>query len=174
MVAGFGEARVGMLTLGPSPRSARGYDPEIPNRVIRELQWEHLALTLRDEAQVEAQLDDLRDALAAMAVEGEGESGGPSVRGARRSLPRGMGICFWGFRGMWPGRAGTRRSWLLELKYLQTGAKAAQIEAAFAEAEGQLARYAGDRTLKAGRLVPVEAKKVLFRAWEPAGKKGKG
>src|SRR5262249_674512 len=30
---------LGMLTLGPSAPSARGYRLEIPNRVIRELQW---------------------------------------------------------------------------------------------------------------------------------------
>src|SRR5262249_58020355 len=73
--------------------------------------------------------------------------------------------------------AGARFSWLLELKYLKTGAKPAQIEAAFAEAEVQVARYAadrallpmllGDRALKAGMVGFVGAKRVLFRPWEP-------
>ena len=72
--------------------------------------------------------------------------------------------------------AGAKYSWLLELEYLKTGARAAQIEAAFAEAEAQVARYAsdqallplllGDRALKAGMLVFVGAKKVLFRPWD--------
>src|SRR5262249_53570564 len=35
---------LGMLTLRDVPREAAAYDLEIPNRVIRELQWEHLAL----------------------------------------------------------------------------------------------------------------------------------
>jgi hypothetical protein len=74
-----------------------------------------------------------------------------------------------------------RFSWLLELKYLPTGAKAAQVEAAFAEAERQVARYAsdkdllpllvGDRELKAGMLVFVGTKRALFRAWPPAGQR---
>jgi len=84
--------------------------------------------------------------------------------------------------------AGARYSWLLELKYLKTSAKPAQIEAAFAEAEAQVVRYSsdpalmpmllGDRELKAGMLVFVGTKKVLFRPWErdmprPATKKSK-
>jgi hypothetical protein len=36
--------RTTVLTLRDVPRDAIGYDLEIPNRVIRELQWEHLAL----------------------------------------------------------------------------------------------------------------------------------
>src|SRR5262249_29210731 len=79
--------------------------------------------------------------------------------------------------------ADARFSWVLELKYLKTGAKPAQIEAAFAEAEAQVARYAsdqallpmllGDRALKAGMLVFVGAKKVLFRPWERGPKRAK-
>ena len=71
-------------------------------------------------------------------------------------------------------------SWLLELKYLKAGARPAQIEAAFAEAAAQVARYAsdqallplllGNRALKAGMLVFVGAKKVLFRPWPPPPK----
>src|SRR5262249_8976387 len=62
---------LGMLTLGPSPHTATGYDLEIPNRVIRELQWEHLALMLQDDAGVRINVDDLQSALAAMAEQGE-------------------------------------------------------------------------------------------------------
>ncbi|MFO0759090.1 MAG: AAA family ATPase [Byssovorax sp.] len=77
-----------------------------------------------------------------------------------------------------PNMPGARYSWLLELKYLKTGAKPAKIEAAFAEAETQVARYAkdqtllpmllGDRELKAGMLLFVGAQKVLFRPWPAA------
>jgi hypothetical protein len=80
--------------------------------------------------------------------------------------------------------AGAKFSWLLELKYLKAGAKPAQIEAAFAEAEAQVAHYAsdqallpmllGDRALKAGMLVFVGAKKVLFRPWDGEAKRAPG
>jgi hypothetical protein len=71
-----------------------------------------------------------------------------------------------------------RFSWLLEFKYLRANAKPAQIEAAFAEAEEQVARYASDgellpllldgHELKAGMIVFVGTKEILFRAWPPA------
>lgn len=200
---------LGMLTLGTAPRSAQGYDLEVPNRVIRELQWGHLALMLEQDAGVQIHLDDLRAALAEMAERGEI---GPflelfheqviqafSTRDTRgldektiklllmtyASLGRvfyplsekefAQGYCDL-FLGASRNMASARYSWLLELKYLKTGAKAEQIEAAFEEAEAQVARYAsdpvlmpmllGDRELKAGMLVFVGAKKVLFRPWE--------
>jgi hypothetical protein len=71
--------------------------------------------------------------------------------------------------------AGARYSWLLELKYLRTGAKPAEVAAAFAEAESQVSRYASDealspllldgRELRAGVIVFVGTRKPLFRAW---------
>lgn len=213
---------LGMLTLGTSPRDVAGYDLEIPNRVIRELQWEHLALMLRDEANVTIKVDDLEVALGAMAVSGEiapflklfheqvlQAFSNRDLRGLDEKTIKlllmtytSLGRAFYplsekefaqGYGDLFLGAsrdvAGARFSWLLELKYLKTGAKPAQIEAAFAEAEGQVARYAadqallplllGDRALKAGMLVFVGAKKVLFRAWDgeakqaPA-KRGKG
>jgi hypothetical protein len=203
---------LGMLTLGTSPRGVAGYDLEIPNRVIRELQWEHLALMLRDEAQVDINVDDLRLALGAMAVEGEiapflklfheqvlQAFSNRDLRGldektiklllmtyaslgrafyplSEKELAQGYGDLFLGASR---DVAGARFSWLLELKYLKTPAKPAQIEAAFAEAEAQVVRYAsdralvpillGDRELKAGMLVFVGAKRVLFRAWNGEG-----
>lgn len=204
---------LGMLTLGAAPRTAAGYDLEVPNRVIRELQWEHLALLLRDDARVRLDVDDLRLALTKMAEEGDIDPflslfheqvvKAFSVRDTRgldektlklllmtyaslgkafhplseKELAQGYGDLF-----LAAGRhvVGARYSWLLELKYLKTGAKPAQIEAAFEEAEGQVERYAGDRALlplllgdrqlKAGMIVFVGAKRVLFRAWEPKKK----
>ena len=67
----------------------------------------------------------------------------------------------------------TLRSALLEIKYLPIGAKTARIEAAFREAALQVERYASDsglvrlltggKELRAGSLVFVGAKTVLFR-----------
>jgi hypothetical protein len=92
---------------------------------------------------------------------------------SEKELAQGYGDLFLGASRDVPG---ARFSWLLELKYLKTPAKPAQIEAAFAEAEAQVAKYAtdqallpillGDRALKAGMLVFVGAKKVLFRPWD--------
>jgi hypothetical protein len=204
---------LGMLTLGTSPRDVVGYDLEIPNRVIRELQWEHLALMLRDEAGVQINIDDLQIALGAMAVEGEiapfldlfhaqviQAFSNRDTRGLDEKTIKlllmtyaSLGRAFYplseqefaqGYGDLFLGAsrdvAGARFSWLLELKYLKTGAKPAQIEATFAEAEAQVARYAsdrallpmllGDRALKAGMLVFVGAKRVLFRPWDGEAK----
>ncbi len=81
--------------------------------------------------------------------------------------------------------AKARFSWLLELKYLKADAGPSRIEAAFAQAEEQVARYAsddalmplllGDRELRAGMLVLVGTRKPLFRPWPaPPGKKAPG
>jgi hypothetical protein len=205
---------LGMLTLGAAPRDLAGYDLEIPNRVIRELQWEHLALMLRDEVGVDINVDELGAALGAMAMEGEiapflslfhtqvlQAFSNRDLRGLDEKTIKlllmtyaSLGRAFYplsekefaqGYGDLFLGAsrdvAGARFSWLLELKYLKTGARTAQIEAAFAEAEAQVTRYAadpallpmllGERALKAGMLVFVGAKKVLFRPWEGAGGK---
>jgi hypothetical protein len=205
---------LGMLTLGTAPRGSRGYDLEIPNRVIRELQWEHLALMLEEDAGVTINVDDLRDALAAMAEQGEIEPflalfhekviqafSNRDLRGLDEKTIKlllltyaSLGRAFYplsekefaqGYGDLFLGAsrdvAGARFSWLLELKYLKTGAKAAAIEAAFAAAEAQVERYAsdqallplllGDRALKAGMVVFVGAKRVLFRPWESGAKR---
>jgi hypothetical protein len=204
---------LGMLTLGSSPRDGVGYDLEIPNRVIRELQWEHLALMLEREAKVTIHVDDLRVALTVMAERGEitpfldlfhreviQAFSNRDLRGLDEKTIKlllmtyaSLGRAFYplsekefaqGYGDLFLGAsrdvAGARFSWLLELKYLKTGAKPSQIEAAFAEAEAQVAHYAsdqallpmllGDRALKAGMLVFVGAKKVLFRPWDGGAK----
>ncbi len=204
---------LGMLTLGASPPDLAGYDLEIPNRVIRELQWEHLALMLRDDAGVTINVDDLRLALGAMATEGEiapflelfhkhvlQAFSNRDMRGLDEKTIKlllmtyaSLGQAFYplsekefaqGYGDLFLAAsrnvAGARFSWLLELKYLKTGARPAQIEEAFAEAEAQVERYAsdkallpillGDRALKAGTVVFVGAKKVLFRPWDAEAK----
>jgi Predicted AAA-ATPase/PD-(D/E)XK nuclease superfamily len=205
---------LGMLTLGTAPRDAIGYDLEIPNRVIRELQWEHLALMLAQDANVMLNVDDLRAALQAMAVQGDIQPfldlfHGQVIQAFSNRDLRGLdektiklllltyaslGRAFFplsekefaqGYGDVFLGAsrdvAGAKFSWLLELKYLKTGARPAQVEAAFAEAEAQVARYAsdrallpillGDRALKAGMLVFVGAKRVLFRPWDGGAKR---
>lgn len=208
---------LGMLTMGTAPRSAMGYELEIPNRVIRELQWEHLALMLRDDVGVRIDVDELQLALAAMAEQGKIEPflelfhtqviqafSNRDLRGLDEKTIKlllmtyaSLGRAFFplsekefaqGYGDLFLGAsrdvAGARYSWLLELKYLKSGAKARQIEAAFEEAAAQVRRYAsdrallplllGDRELKAGMLVFVGAKKVLFRAWEGEGEEVPG
>ena len=85
------------------------------------------------------------------------------------------------FLGVSPLYPAAKHAWLLELKYLPTGASAKQIEQAFKQAEEQVARYAGDQALvplltrgqalAAGSLVFVGTKKPLFRPWPPQPKK---
>ena len=199
---------LGMLTLCPSPPSASGYRLEIPNRVIRELQWEHLAALLKDQARLTLDTRDLEGALHTMAVLGdiapfldlfhERVVKAVGLKDLRRfdekalklmllsfiSLSRlfyplsekefAQGYCDL-FLGVSPLYPGAKFAWLLELKYLPAGAKAPQIERAFAEAAAQVERYASDerlvplltqgQALKAGALVFVGARKVLFRPW---------
>src|SRR5262249_48815031 len=147
---------------------------------IRELQWEHLALMLRDDAGVRINVDDLQRALAAMAEEGEIEPflslfhtqvlqafSNRDARGLGEKTIKlllltyaSLGRAFYplsekefaqGYTDLFLAAsrdvAGARFSWLLELKYLKAGAKAAQIEGAFAAAEQQVRRYASDQAL---------------------------
>ena len=205
---------LGMLTLGASPRSPYGYDLEIPNRVIRELQWEHLALMLEENAKIQMDVSALREAIGAMAVLGDiapflslfhtqvlQTFSNRDMRGldektiklllmtyaslgrafyplSEREFAQGYGDLFLAAS---KNLSGANFSWLLEFKYLKVGAKQAQIEAAFAEAEAQVVRYSadpallphllGDKKLKAGMLVFLGAKKVLFRPWDGATKR---
>ncbi|HSN98798.1 MAG TPA: AAA family ATPase [Candidatus Nanopelagicales bacterium] len=198
---------IGMLTLGQDPPDTTALRLEIPNRVIRELQWSHLALMLKEQEGVEFHTEELEEALRRMAVEGDIEPfltlfharvvKAMGVKDLRQfsekslklmlmtfiSLSRmfhplsekefAQGYCDL-FLGVSPLVPVARYAWLLELKYLPTDAKAAEIEAAFAEAEKQVARYASDqrlvplltrgRDLKAGSLVFVGAQSVSFRA----------
>ena len=207
---------LGMLTLGTEPpdRPARTFGPrlEIPNRVIRELQWEHLAKLLSEEAELVIDTREIEATLQAMALEGdiapfldlfhERVIKAVGLKDLRRfdeksiklmllafiSLSRlfhplsekefAQGYCDL-FLGVSPLYPAAKFAWLLELKYLPAGAKSAQVERAFTQAAEQVARYASDerlvplltqgQALKAGVLVFVGAKRVLFRPWPAEG-----
>lgn len=62
---------LGMLTLSALPQSGVQWNLEIPNRVIRELQWEHLAKHLQREANFAIDTAGLASALEALAVRGK-------------------------------------------------------------------------------------------------------
>jgi hypothetical protein len=199
-----------MLTLREAPRDTGGYDLEIPNRVIRELQWEHLALMLKEQERIAINIDDLRAALGAMAARGDIAPflevfhsqviKALGVKDTRRLSEKTIKLLFMmyaslgrafhplsekefaqGYCDLFLGAsksvANARFSWLLEFKYLGASARSAQIDAAFAEAEAQVERYASDkellpillmnRELKAGMIVFVGTKRVLFRPWPP-------
>jgi hypothetical protein len=202
---------LGMLTLSGEPSGPDRMRLEIPNRVIRELQWEHLAQMLKEQDHIDLDVDDLKAALQKMAVEGdiapflelfhERVVKAVGLKDLRRfdekslklmmlafiSLSRlfhplsekefAQGYCDL-FLGVSPLYPAARFAWLLELKYLPAGAKAPAIEEAFAQAYEQVARYTSDerlvplltqgQALKAGVLVFVGARKVLFRPWPPA------
>ncbi len=199
---------MGMLTFGPrSPTSAQP-NLVIPNLVIRELQWEYLALALKDQEQIWLNTQELQRALEAMAVEGNinpllmlfqeqvvGRIGNKDLRQFNEKVLKlmllayisqsrvfnmlsekefGGGYCDL-FLGVNTEIQLARYAWMLEVKYLKTQAKANEIEAAFEQALSQLDRYGGDqklislltlgKELKAGALVFVGAKTVLFRPW---------
>jgi hypothetical protein len=197
---------LGMLTLGASPPDTTALRLEIPNRVIRELQWSHLALALKEQEGIELRTEDLEEALRRMAVEGDiapfldlfharvvKAMGLKDLRQLSEkaiklmlmtfiSLSRifhplsekefAQGYCDL-FLGVSPLVPVARYAWLIELKYLPTDAKPADIDAAFAEAEAQGARYASDphlvplltrgRDLKIASVVFVGAQAVHVR-----------
>ncbi len=62
---------LGMLTLGDQPPDSAVPRLEIPNRVIRELQWEHLAHALAEEDDITIDTADLEIALKALGVDGD-------------------------------------------------------------------------------------------------------
>jgi hypothetical protein len=210
---------LGMLTLGVQPPdespSLFGYRLEIPNRVIRNLQWEHLASTLAEQADLALDTRDLDAALQVMAVEGDIAPfldlfharvvKAVGLKDLRRfdekslklmllafiSLSRlfhplsekefAQGYCDL-FLGVSPLYPAARFAWLLELKYLPAGARDPSIEKAFAQAAEQVSRYASDerlvplltqgQALRAGALVFVGSRRVLFRPWPPAEGRG--
>ncbi len=208
---------MGMLTFGAG--SEQSADPllVVPNRVIRELQWEYLAFALQDQEHIFLDTRELSKALSAMAVQGDIE---PLLAQFRRDVVARIGTKdlrqfnekvlklmllayisqsrmfhilsekeFSGgycdlFLGLSPDVPVGRYAWMLEVKYLQTKAKPAEIERAFEQAYVQLERYTSDtalvplltlgKELRAGALVFVGARDVLFRPWpreEPPAKK---
>jgi hypothetical protein len=199
---------MGMLTFGPGSESSADPLLVIPNLVIRELQWEYLALALHDQENIWIDTQHLSKALGAMAVQGDiqplltlfreevvARIGTKDLRQFNEKVLKLMllayisqsrtfkilsekefsgGYCdlFLGLTGDVPA---ARFAWMLEVKYLRTHAKPADIERAFGEALAQLDRYASDRALvplltlgkelRAGALVFVGARDVLFRPW---------
>jgi hypothetical protein len=84
---------MGMLTLAQQPPGisvgAVGYRLEIPNRVIRELQWEHLALLFKGEGNLTIDARDIEAALQAMAFQGDIE---PFLRLFHERVIKAMGL----------------------------------------------------------------------------------
>ena len=199
---------LGMLTIGVTRPDSGVPRLEIPNRVIRELQWEYLALTLREQENIWLDTQSLEAALGAMALRGDvapllalfqeqviGKIGVKDQRQfnektlklmllayisqsrmfrilSEKEFARGYCDLFLGLSEHVPA---ARFAWMLELKYLPTKASKKMIESAFAQAGQQLARYTSDaellpmltlgKELRAGALVFVGAREVLFRAW---------
>ncbi len=197
---------IGMLTLSAEQDDTLSMRLEIPNRVIRELSWSHLAFMLEDEENLGLDVYLLEEALRVMAGQGDiapfleifhtrvvkaiglkdlrnlSEKAIKLMLIAFISLSRlfhplsekefAQGYCdlFLGISRLHPL---ARFAWMLELKYLPTEAGKEAVEAAFAAAELQLARYSSDphllplltqgRPLKSGTLVFTGAQGVTFR-----------
>jgi hypothetical protein len=201
---------MGMLTFGPRPPGAAVPHLVIPNRVIRELQWEYLALAVKDQERIWIDTLDLEKALQAMAMQGDIQPllsqfreqvvkriGTKDLRQFNEKVLKLMLLAYISqsrmfhilsekefsggycdlFLGLSQDVPAARFAWMLEVKYLKTHAKASEVERAFTEAFQQLDRYTSDhalvplltlgKALKAGALVFVGAKDVLFRPWPP-------
>lgn len=79
----------GMLTLSVEPQSGREIRFDIPNRVIRELAWEHFAALLKEQEGVELDQHPIRAGLRTMAVDGAIE---PFVEAFHRQVVKAMGV----------------------------------------------------------------------------------
>ena len=201
---------MGMLTFGPPSPGAAVPQLVIPNRVIRELQWEYLAFSVKDNERIWLDATDLEEALSAMAMKGDIEPlliqfreqvvkrlGSKDLRQFNEKVLKLMLLAYISqsrvfhvlsekefsggycdlFLGLNEDVPAGRYAWMLEVKYLKTGATAAGVEKAVAQAHEQLERYTSDRQLvalltlgkelRAGALVFVGAKDVLFRPWPP-------
>ena len=199
---------MGMLTFGAGSEVSAEPLLVVPNRVIRELQWEYLAFALKDQEHISLDGQDLSKALAAMAIQGDIELlltqfreqvvariGNKDLRQFNEKVLKLMLLAYISqsrmfkilsekefsggycdlFLGLSPDVPAGRYAWMLEVKYLQTKAKPAEIERAFEQAYVQLERYTSDealvplltlgKELRAGALVFVGAKDVLFRPW---------
>ncbi len=62
---------MGMLTFGPGAELSADPLLVVPNRVIRELQWEYLAFALKDTENIWIETADLSKALSSMAIQGD-------------------------------------------------------------------------------------------------------
>lgn len=201
---------MGMLTFGAGGAGEGRPRLAIPNRVIRELQWEYMAFALKDQERISFDMSDVEDALDAMAMKGDIE---PLVALFREQVMSKIGVkdqrqfnegtlklmlvayisksrtfhilsekefargyCDL-FLALTEDVPAARYAWMLEVKYLKTGAGKADVAKAVAKAYEQLERYASDealvslltrgKELKAGALIFAGAREVLFRPWPP-------
>jgi hypothetical protein len=196
----------GMLTMSADPPEGDQYHFETPNRVIRELAWQHYTKLLQDieginltdqpvaaslrvmvkSADITPFLDVLRKNVLSVL----------SVKDLRRHDEKAMKMLLigtlvtsnlfyvfsekefaQGFNDLFlrplPRVPHAKYAWMLELKYLATGADDAAIDRVVVQAEAQLQRYLADGQLvktlsegyelKAGTLVFVGAKDVVWR-----------
>jgi len=196
----------GMLTLAPVPADADTYLFESPNRVIRELAWEHYTKLLEDQEGVI--LTGRRIALSLLEMTKKGIIEPLLVELRKYVLPvlsnrdlrkhdeKAMKMLLIGlivttgllhvlsekefaqgyndlFLGPAEGVTRAKYAWMIELKYLATGASESEQQAALAQAEEQLRRYASDKQLvpmltrglqlKTGTLLFVGGKDVEWR-----------
>ncbi|MBK9260505.1 MAG: AAA family ATPase [Polyangiaceae bacterium] len=199
---------MGMLTFADDTEPEGEATLVIPNRVMRELQWQYMAFALQDHDGIRIDAGRLPGVLRTMANDGDIE---PLVQLFHREVVQRLGLretinfneqtmklmlfaylsqsqMFYlmtekefaqGYCDLLLGlrRAGSKAkyAWIIEAKYVKTDADDHAIEKAVDEGYAQIQRYAADKdlvamlthgkALKAGVLVFVGLKDVLFRAW---------
>lgn len=199
---------MGMLTFADDAQPGEESKLVIPNRVMRDLQWEYMAFALMEHDDIRLRMGPLQVALGKLSRQGTIEPllevfkedvvkrlglretqnfteqamklmlfGYLSQTGAfylmtEKETNQGYCDLLLGIRG--PGAAG-KYAWIIEAKYVESTATEARIEAVVQQGSKQIDKYASDkdliemltlgRGLKAGVLVFVGVKDVLFRPW---------
>jgi len=201
---------MGMLTFAEGAAAMPEPTLVIPNRVMRELQWEYLSIAMHDNDDIHLDVGRMEGALVTMAVQGDiaplidlfkrqviarisnrdlisfdektmklmlmaylSQSQVFTIM-SEKELAGGYCDLLLGLRG---NAAAAKFAWILEAKYVPTKATRAKIERAVAQAFEQLVRYTSDQDLvasltlgnelRAGALVFVGSKDVLYRPWPP-------
>ncbi len=199
---------MGMLTFAEDASFGEESKLVIPNRVMRELQWEYMAFALMDHDDIRLDMGALQKAVTKMSQQGDIE---PLIDVFQRDVVKRLGLretmtfneqsmklmlfgylsqcgAFYlmtekesaqgycdlllGVRG--PGSA-AKFAWIIEAKYVETNATKAAIAKLVEQGYKQIDKYAADkdlvamltlgRELKAGVLVFVGVKDVLFKPW---------
>ncbi|MBK9264815.1 MAG: AAA family ATPase [Polyangiaceae bacterium] len=214
----FGRAQIvslfyymGMLTYAEDAATLQTPKLVIPNRVMRTLQWEYMAMALADHDGLRIDHSYIETALGKMSVDGNIQPlldtfhkqvltrisnrdliqfdektmklmlfsflapSNAFYLMSEKEVARGYCDLLLALRG---NASAAKYAWIIEAKYVKTDATDADIEDAVAKGFAQIERYAADEDLvemltlgnhlRAGVLVFVGAKDVLWRGWTKA------
>ena len=199
---------MGMLTFGPDADKEIIPTLVIPNRVMRELQWEYMSYALADHDRIVVDMSDVEVALSKMAKHGDIQplldvfreqvlsriSNKDLVKFNEKimklmlfaylcqtkvfnvvsEIETAQGYCDL-LLGLRSATMLERCAWIIEAKYVKTGAREETLTAAVNQGYAQIEKYMSDqgvvqmltlgREIKAGVMVFVGAKKIEWFPW---------